>query len=79
MGPEHRFDDGSHFGTQQQRRRMIAEHSAFLTWAMTRRSGLPSIPRRRLSHGGFGSLLKRPGARAAVEHWWRRVLEQLGG
>lgn len=64
--------------SESERQRMIAEHSAFLSWAMRHRGRLPAIPRRRLAHGGFGALLKRPGARAAVEHWWRRVLEQFG-
>lgn len=73
-----RFNGRGGGAGEQERRRMIAEHSAFLSWAVRHRGELPAIPRRRLSHGGFGPLLQRPGARAAIEHWWRRVLEQLG-
>ena len=65
-------------GGHDDRQRMIAEHSAFLSWALVRHDGLPRIPRRRVSRGGFVPLLRQPGARAAVDHWWRRVLEQLG-
>ena len=72
-GPEHRLA-----GAGEQRRRMIAEHSAFLSWALAEAHRLPRIPRRRVTQGGFGPLLRRPGARAAVGHWWRRVLEQMG-
>ena len=60
------------------RRQMIAEHSAFLSWALRRHRRLPRIPRRRVSYGGFAAMLKRPGARAAVTHWWRWALKQLG-
>lgn len=72
-----RFDDSARYLGRDLRRQMIAEHSAFLSWAL-RQGRLPRIPRRRVSYGGFGSLMKRPGARAAVAHWWRRALEQLG-
>lgn len=78
MSLQHRFEGRDDLLGQDQRRRMIAEHSAFLSWAMLHRGGLPRIPRRRVAYGGFASRLKRPGARAAAEHWWRRVLEQMG-
>ena len=58
---------------------MLAETSAFLTWALSNGRVLPRIPRRRVEAGGFAGLLRRPGARAAVAHWWNRVLEQLHG
>ena len=64
--------------TAGERERMIAETSAFLTWALRRSGNGPRIPRRRVSSGGFSELLKRPGARAAVEHWWHRVLDEFG-
>ena len=64
--------------TRSERERMIAETSSFLTWAMARGRQVPRIPRRRMDAGGFSELLKRPGARAAVEHWWHRVLDEVG-
>ncbi|MAE61879.1 MAG: hypothetical protein CMJ49_11055 [Planctomycetaceae bacterium] len=57
--------------------RMIDETSAFLTWALRQNSPLPRIPTRRLDLGGFDSLLARPGARAAVQHWWGRAFERV--
>lgn len=60
---------------------MIAETSAFLTWALARQregQAFPRIPRRRVDQGGFTSLLRQPGARAAVAHWWSRVLGEAG-
>lgn len=58
------------------RRRMIAETSAWLTWALNNDvdGALPRIPRRRVDLGGFADLLNNPGARAAVNHWWMRTL-----
>lgn len=74
---QRRPDDFDWRGQPTTRKRMIAETNAFLTWAMRHGQPLPRIPRRRVAHGGFGRLLRRPGARAAVEHWWHRVLDQL--
>ena len=62
---------------ETRRQQMIAETEAFLSWAMAHQRGLPRIPRRRMDEGGFSGLLKRPGARAAVTHWWYRVLDEL--
>ncbi|QNN21960.1 hypothetical protein HED60_06640 [Planctomycetales bacterium ZRK34] len=62
------------------RRRMIAETSAWLTWALDNdlegpgNAKLPRIPRRRVDMGGFGNMLNHPGARAAVYHWWMKTL-----
>ena len=58
--------------------KMIRETNAFLTWALSRDRGLPRIPRRRVTDGGFSELLRRPGAVGAVEHWWKRTLELVG-
>jgi hypothetical protein len=55
---------------------MIAETNAFLSWALADGRTLPRIPRRRVDAGGFSELMRRPLARAAVAHWWRRVLKQ---
>lgn len=52
---------------------MIAEHSAFLTWALAEDRGFPRIPRRRVDRGGFTELLTMPVARAAVSHFWKRI------
>ncbi len=67
---------GSYTG-QHPGRRMIAEHNAFLSWAMSEDADIPRIPSRRADRGGFAEMLKAPGARAAIEHWWRRVLTTL--
>ncbi len=64
---------------------MIRETEAFLSWALgcseessgRERPVIPAIPRRRVSEGGFASMLLRPEARAAVGHWWRRTLDSL--
>lgn len=69
------FDLSAHDLTDS-RRRMIAETEAFLNWAL-RRGDLPRIPRRKVSDGGFTSLLRHPGARAAAARFWQRTLEKL--
>lgn len=56
---------------------MIAETSAFLSWALREGRDLPRIPRRRVSDGGFAMLLRMPGGRAAVAGWWNRTLGRL--
>ena len=57
---------------------MIAEHSAFLSWALAEERNLPRIPRRRVDEGGFTRLLERPIAKTIVSHWWGLALEKLG-
>lgn len=59
-----------------ERRQMIAETSAFLTWALSKDRGLPRIPRRPVRFGGFSQLMQRPMARVIVAHWWGQVLEK---
>lgn len=59
------------------RRQMIDETSAFLTWALNTGVELPRIPSRRVDHGGFSQMLRMPGARAAVNHWWRQTLNTM--
>ncbi|MCC5829426.1 MAG: hypothetical protein JJU36_08260 [Phycisphaeraceae bacterium] len=59
-------------------RRMAEETSAFLTWALSGSHDMPRIPRRRVDEGGFGSMLKMPGARRLVYRWWLRVLGDNG-
>lgn len=49
---------------------MIDETSQFLTWALCQNVQFPRIPIRRADKGGFCELLRVPGARAAVYHWW---------
>jgi hypothetical protein len=56
---------------------MIDETGAWLTWALEQGIELPRIPRRSVEDGGFGSLLTRPGARAAVDRWWYMALDQV--
>jgi len=59
------------------REQMISQTSAFLSWALREGRDLPRIPRRRVDEGGFTRLLRTPGARAAVAHWWGRVLDRV--
>lgn len=57
---------------------MIDETSAFLTWALEHDEQLPQIPRQEMSKGGYDKVLKRRGARAAVNHWWHKAVEIVG-
>lgn len=54
---------------------MIAETSAFLTWALSSDVQLPRIPRRRVEEGGFGRFMRLPEARAAMNLWWLRAMD----
>jgi hypothetical protein len=56
------------------REQMIAETSAYLSWALAEDRGLPRIPRWRVDGGGLAALLEHPGARVLVRGWWGRVL-----
>ncbi len=56
---------------------MIDETNRWLSWAMSKGRDLPRIPTRMVDHGGFDRILKKPGARKLVAHWWRRVLDSL--
>ena len=56
------------------RRRMIAETGAFITWALKHPDQAPRLPRRRVDAGGFQTLLTRPGAKAAIASFWQRTL-----
>ena len=58
---------------------MIAETSAFLTWALREDISLPRIPRKRVSEGGFRHLLAQPGVRGRLDHWWNCVLSKVSG
>ena len=64
---------------EPQRVRMIRETSLFLTWALAGGAGLPRIPRRAVSQGGFARLMRQPGARAAIDRWWQRTLALVNG
>lgn len=63
-----------HESYDARRRRMIAETSAFLTWALQHPHEVPRLPRRRVDEGGFKAMLSRPGAKAAVAAFWQRTL-----
>lgn len=54
--------------------KMIRETNAFLSWSLAKDRNLPRIARRRVDMGGFGWILKHPGAKALVRRWWNRVL-----
>ena len=56
---------------------MIAETSAFLSWALAEGKGVPRIPRRRVDEGGFSEFMRRPLARVITGHWWRRALDRV--
>jgi hypothetical protein len=56
---------------------MIRETNAFIKWALQNPDKVPTIPRRRVDQGGYHYILKRPGARAAVEHWWNKAFEKV--
>lgn len=56
---------------------MIAETSAFLTWALRTGVEVPRIPRRRVDEGGFKQLLALPGARERIGHWWDCTLDRI--
>ncbi len=58
---------------------MIDETNRWLSWALTPGRDVPRIPTRMVDHGGFGPILKKPGARQLVARWWGRVLSKLGG
>ena len=59
------------------REMMIAQTSAWLTWAMDNDVRVPRIPRHRVDRGGFRELLRLPHARAAVNWWWYRTFQYL--
>jgi len=59
---------------EEARRRMIAQTSAFLTWALAQ-PDMPRIPTRLVSAGGFAFLRYEPAARARVAQWWSHVLD----
>ncbi len=69
--PESRWYD-------DRRKQMIAETSAWLTWAMRHQKSVPRIPTRPVSQGGFGHMLKNSAARSAVQHWWAKAIETVG-
>gem|GEM_PF-1836013 len=87
-GPDERPAEKRPTGKHGLGRKMIAEHSAFLSSALDenlrlRRGVLdpriasrlyPRIPRRKAQSGGFSQMMALPGARAAIDHWWQRVL-----
>jgi len=60
------------------RHEMIRETNAFLSWALAQGSGMPRIPRRRVSEGGFSGLMRLPRARAAAAAFWQRTFDRLG-
>jgi len=57
------------------RKAMIDETGAFLSWALSADADLPQIPKRRVEDGGFGFVSQNRGARALAERWWTRILE----
>jgi hypothetical protein len=50
-------------------------HSAWLTAAFKRGSRPPRIPVRKVSDGGWGSMMETPEGRAWAEEFWQGVLE----
>ena len=56
------------------RRQMIAETSAYLSWALRNGAEAPRIPTRRVSQGGFTGIMRQRGMRAVVMAFWDRTL-----
>ena len=52
-------------------------HSAWLTRHLDATPGPPRIPVRRVSRGGFGSMMDRPQGPGRAERWWRLVFERV--
>lgn len=71
------FTPGDRARPRDLRREMIAETSAFLTWALSGDRGLPRIPRRRVDQGGFSQFVRQPGVRALIDRWWSRTLDMF--
>ena len=59
------------------REKMIAETSAWLTWALNTDTPLPRIPRKRVDSGGFSDYLRLPHARARLDRWWNTTLDVI--
>jgi hypothetical protein len=61
--------------------RARAEHSAWLTRALTQGLRYPRIPIRPMDpqtgEGGFGPMMKRPTGPARAERWWKSALERV--
>ena len=51
---------------------MIRETGLYLTWALN--SEQRRIPVLRVDQGGYDTLMKRPGSRAAAKRFWERML-----
>ena len=54
-----------------------AEHSAWLTRAVSRPLDYPRIPTRAVHLGGFDRLLESPEGRVVVDGWWQQTLEEV--
>lgn len=68
---------GSPSRLESAREVMIRETNAFLKWALSNPDKVPTIPKRRVDLGGYHYMLQRPGARAAVDHWWYQAIRRL--
>ena len=76
MPQRRRSNMGRHSAQWYDRRQeMIDETNRFLEWAFLHSDQVPQIPRRRADQGGFAQILTHRGARALVNHWWKRWLE----
>lgn len=58
-------------------RRFRAQHSAWLTGAITSGRQYPSIPTRRVSDGGWAALMSRPGGSVRAERWWSLAFDEV--
>lgn len=54
-----------------------ALHGAWLTRALAGGAKFPVIPTRRVSDGGFGTLMSTAAGRAWAQSWWDRALGSL--
>lgn|GEM_PF-2022215 len=72
--PRIRIRRGPSAPSPETRHQMIAHTNRFLSRALGKGVNMPRIPRRRVDQGGFTKILKHPGARAAVAHFWHQLL-----
>jgi len=59
--------------------RFRAEHSRFLSAALTRPEAYPRIPSKRVSEGGYDRLMASDSGREHTRRWWSIALERVGG
>ena len=59
------------------RQEMIDDMGDFLSHALNGEQEVPRIPIKMAGEGGFGKLMKMPGARQLATNWWAKAVERL--